>query len=322
MKNISKMLGIIAVLAIIGVFVGCGEAKPEDQYEITITDFPSNANGQYGFLILTDDKGVDIGFSSAGKAISGGSLTTTINDKDGKAFGKNDDLWIRIGIGKDGTAAGVDADTPNKYTTTKKGSFYGDQKEALKKGANSVKLGRFSPDPKVVFGDAGDVVDVIYKGTYKVTYKLNMGGTTGLVDTDEYVDLAEGSFNIYEKKNGVKDTDNFLDFTIGSDGWVGIPVPAGTNYVNAFKFTGYISAGKPVNAATAQRPKNIYGSKTAPGFDQSDITSKTPAWMYLYFNADGTFVRTVFNKDAANDDKTLITGNETPTELVRVYVKQ
>jgi len=154
-----------------------------------------------------------------------------------------------------------------------------------------------------------------YFGSYKTTYQL-LSGTM----QEEFVEFNKTTFSIFEKTAaGAKKTTDYLDFVISEWDFA----TALTGYENGFKFTGYISDGKTVHstADAAPNPKNIYGYKTAPNFEQADITNKTPAWMSIYFTASGDFVRTAFSKPGF-DQSVLVTGGETPTPLVRVYKKQ
>jgi len=319
MKNLVKVLGIIAVIAVIGLGVGCS-VDPDEQTRITITDLPEGFEGKYAAVIVYEDLELTKILAVAGSAKKikdGVAEAIPLFEYDAKTEAKGDAAKVKKGV----VALVID----EKESMDSKDPLYvgrTDSPTNLGEGTVSIKASLFVPDiTNYASGNeptASEEVEDKYKGTYKTTYKL------GSNDQDEFVELTTSSFNIYEKKNNAKDPDNFLDFTIETWDFV----EAGdlpTGYVEGFKFTGYIRAGKPVTTTPAASI-SVYGVKTAPGFVQKDIDDKTKACMYLLFKADKTFVRTVFTKQASTPATpivgNLITGNETPTNLIRVYTKQ
>jgi len=295
MKNVVKMLGIIAMLAIVGFAVSCS-TDAEDQTIITITGFTSKADNVYGYIILSKEKAVSadsqVAFGQA-KQISGGTLTNEMNDDSGGIYGDDKDLFIYLGIGNSAAAAEDNA--------RKDPLFISDSKKAVKKGDNSFPTSIFSPDPKDYFGAEDDAKARI--GNYSCNYK-----SSGGEDRIESVDMTLTSFKIY-------DSTDTLEFNI-SEGWLYSAVPS-SDYSVGFKFTGVIKSAK-YYAASGSDPEALYGTKTAPNFNSNDL-NKTEAWMYLYFKSDGTFVRTAFSKEGFDQAGKIITGgNDSP----RVYTKK
>jgi len=312
MKNLVKVLGIIAVIAVVGLAVSC-EVDPEDQVKISISGIPNGADGLYAYFALAPgkDKTALAALSDSNNKIANGELSTYMVDKDGKPFDKEGNYFVLVFI-HDALITGENIED-TKYT------FYTTSPVKIVKGSNSYMANEFKDADANTIADTfptiapvtpnvdaeEEIVDYIYDGEFKANYNLN--GTM----TDEFVTFNKTSFKIYEKNAAGGKTD-YLDFVINKD-WAYDPVPSAV-YEVGFKFTGYISAGKPVGA-------NIYGGKTAPGFTQADITNQTEACMFIYFKKDGSFVRTVFSKTSATTpDKTLITGNEEPAK-VRNYTK-
>jgi len=313
MKNLVKVLGIIAVIAIVGLAVSC-DVAPEDQVNITINGIPDGANDLYALIVL-GDSGKVAAQGNVPTKIKGGSVSMDMVDPKGEAFGKDGAYSIQVSI-----------DTLDAFTAGDERAYHFQiaSPKSIKKGSDNI----FTAD-QFVFDIEGspywlkgmddvfpassssssapeaqeEINTYIYDGEFKANYKL---GTT---PTDEFVKFTKTHFKIYEAGTNA----DYLDFEITKP-WEYDAVPDAT-YVDGFKFTGYISAGKPVDAA-----KNaIYGTKTAPGFTQADITNKTEACMFIYFKADGSFVRTVFSKtSAAAPTKTLIDGDD---KVVRNYKK-
>jgi len=320
MKNLIKVLGIIAMFAVIGL-VSC-EVDEEDQIGITVTGLPATVNGKYAYIRLfkSDGTGDPLAYPSKSEQISGSKVTASMVDEKSKNFGKEGNYVISLWI-NDAPVTNDNKGSALRFTTGAGGKSLakGENVRAATDFAQEVtgkSIADVFPPPKTAEETAEDEFNAKYLGSYKTTYKLNTG--SALVDQDEYIDFASSkSFKIYEKKNGAKDPDNYLDFVITK--WhpvAAASVPSG--YTEGFKFDGYIENGAPKNEGT---PPNIYGSKTAPGFNQADITAKTDAWMFIYFKADKTFVRTAFSKAGSDQSAIIITGNE-PTPVNRVYTKQ
>jgi len=294
------MLGLIALLAIIGLAVGCG-TDAEDQTIITITDIPG-ANGFYGFIVLSNEKaGADgdlVAYAAAAKTVAGGSLTCEMVDASGEIYGKDKDMWVFVGIADSAATA---------ETAAKLGIFKTDSKKAVTKTENYFSAKVFNSELIELYGTANDIVDAVYAGTYVCNY-TNSGGSA----KTENIELAEKSFKVWDSP-----TDN-LTFTM-TKGWEKINTSSGvTGYTIGFKFTGNITAASVV-AASGGNPKSLYGYKTAPNFDQADIDSKTEAWMSIFFNDAGDFVRTAFSKSGSDQSTVIITGGDDKT--VRVYKK-
>jgi len=325
MKNVIRVLGIIAILAIIGLAVSCS-VDPDEQTRITITDIPAGYEGKYAAVIVVESVSVAaadvkyLGAAKVGKPIKGGvaeAIPLFEVDMKNETFGEAAKVkqgYVLLFITED-----------ENYTTSEDDLYQGtsDSAVSLGEGTIEIKASRFQPDITKNAPTAAEEVKDEYEGTYKCTYKL------GENDQDEYVDLSTTAFNIYEKTTaGTKDANNFLDFKITKWEFVEDSKLL-SGYVKGFKFTGTIDDGKPVTteAESTANPKvaSIYGVKTAPGFVASDLKT-TSACMFLLFKADGTFVRTVFVKAADAKDAPatadLITGNEKPTEKVRVYTVQ
>jgi len=321
MKNLVKVLGIIAVIAVIGLGVGCS-VDPDEQTRITITDLPEGFEGKYAAVIVTkEDPRVTedytvLGAAKTGKVIKSGvaeAIPLFEIDKKAETFGEA--AKVKVGY-----VILMINENENYLKAEDLYTGISDSAITLGEGTFEIKSGRFTPDINKYVTPPTAVEDVKdeYEGTYKTTYKL------GVNDQDEYVELSTTAFNIYEKTAaGAKDPANFLDFVISKWEFVdNDKLPAG--YAKGFKFTGKINDGKPVTAAAGANPASIYGGKTAPGFVAGDIKT-TEACMFLLFKTNGTFARTVFVK-AANAPAfpaaaDLITGNEVPP-VVRVYTKQ
>lgn len=295
MKNLLKVVGIIAVLAIIGV-VSC-EVNPDDQTTITITNIPGGANNMYATMWISDSKDLQgnnkEAYAAAIRKISGGSVTCEMLNTKGEAFGKNDNYYIMIKISTDSSGNTV------KYTGNST------SKKNVKKGAVSYDANIFEPIIDDVFGEAQGEPPRDFFGTYTGT-----GYQQGVVET---VIFARDSFRISDNSNTPVD---YLDFTITSwDDTVTVPVAYRTNYDTAYKFTGKITGAKPIETNA------LYGSQTAPGFTQADINT-TVCHMYIYCKDDSngfSFIRTTFSKETSSDVTTAVT--VTGTNNLRVFTK-
>jgi len=75
-------------------------------------------------------------------------------------------------------------------------------------------------------------------------------------------------------------------------------------YTDAFKFSGRITEA-------TSGTNSLYGSQTAPGFSQADITNGTVATMFIYYKGEGssfTFIRTAFTKTPGTVPDVIKTG--------------
>jgi len=214
--------------------------------------------------------------------------------EDGKNFGKTGNYIVSLYIGDDP----ITSDNVSSALKFRTGGT-----RTFEKGEKTIAAGEFSQENtglsmEDLFKGAAGVVKDEYQGSYKTTYYWDAS-----TNITEYVDFTTTSFSIYEKDTAGNKND-YLDFVI--EDWEFV---SKEGYKTSFYFKGYIKDGKPINT-------NIYGSKTAPNFTQVDIDNKTPAYMYLYFKDDGTFVRTAFSK--TNAAGAIITGENS---VQRVYTK-
>jgi len=161
-----------------------------------------------------------------------------------------------------------------------------------------------------------------FNNDFRATYTLTSGKAI------EQFLFTKTTLTISElfKNGGSVPSDEFISATI--DKWESVPVGSIPTWGGAydqypsnefkigFKVTGYITNAKPKDAST------LYGSKTAPGYKESDIAAKTPAVMYFYIYdeaPDIVIVRSVFTKDGSSKDP--VTGSDADA-AVRVYEKK
>jgi hypothetical protein len=310
MRNLIKMLGIIAILAIIGLTFSC-EVAPEDQVTITITSIPDGFNGKYAAVaLLTDntDENSIVAFSYYFLPIASGRVTAEMFDTDRKAFGKDGSYYVFILINDD-----EDGETePDAYKGISRA------KQGVVKGGNSFAATIFTPTmtgPTVPVDP--DKPPVNNFGTYTATYAFN-----ATVNVTETITLTEDSFYIKDNANGAGATPDDLTFSIES--WETADVPTSvTGYTGAYKFSGKITAAHndTANASSTDAVKRgdyIPSTYTAPNFTRADINSAT-CYMYIYFKGEAgniTFVRTSFTKNG-----TTVPAIVSPT-VTRVYTKQ
>jgi len=297
MKNIKRVLGIIAILAVVGVMVGCAtEADPDDQIGITVTDIPAGANGFYTAMYLSNDnKGEDVvAITSAIRGIVNGRSTNRMVYPEGAkktgAFDVEGNYYVALVI--------FEGETTNST------SLYAGittDKVKITKGGNEVASSEFRPlisgvtwpEKTTEPEEPEPQPPPEFWGTYTAT-----AYDTRYIET---VVFTENSFRVSDNENP---TDNdYLAFTI--EKWEAVAVP--TAYLpfamKGYKFTGYITAGQPVDT-------NIYGGGTAPGFTQADITNQTECHMYIFTNGSGAnyrFYRTTFSKETGTDSKAIVT---------------
>jgi len=294
MKNIIKIVGIIAILAVIGFMTGCQtetEASPADQVIISISGLPDGLNGKCININLwketSDSDPVATSFQPLTKVVNGRVSSNMVWwGKNDKAFGDEGSYIVALGVYEDEYGA-----TKTNNQTYRAGS----PKKTIIKGTNPLTVGDFSPsledDFPTISTPPEGTPDAEFWGTY-----TSPAYTSPYIET---VVFSETSFRVSDNENTPED---FLAFTITK--WESFSVP--TEYediaMKGYKFTGFITAGQPVNT-------NIYGSQTAPGFTQADITNKTTCHMYIFTNGSGAnyrFYRTTFSKETGTDSKAIV----------------
>jgi len=298
MKNMRKVLGIIAMIAVIGLFVGCGEASEEDQTKITITGIPDNFNGLYAQIAVSEKiDGKDIISAGFAKEIAGGQVTGAQRDEDGAVVTKEG--YVVLIISTD-TSDGEDV-------------FVGvtESPVTLGKGEYTVEADKFiGTDKKGIAAAAAN-----YKGAPKADSYGTYACYTNLDGTEsESINFSKTKFQIFDS------TGDTLTFTI--DKWEDATTPdtpTGTAaaYPKAYKFTGKITSAQtiPTTGENANKVTEIKSDKvlkanesigyfrssnTAPEIVPADLNTTT-VWMYLYVKEDTNgniteFVRSSFNK--------------------------
>jgi len=299
MKSVVKIVGIIALLAIIGLAVGCS-VSPDEQTLITIW-------GLYGY--------------------DGYFANVTVYDTDVAATAKNTGvsqfILIRNGAASQLPVVGPDL-KPAKLATGAVVLHINDSidgmGDTIYKGQTTrvVMLGEGEvfltpdmftppiPDKKPAATNFGT-----YTTEYTGTKYSSDSDTTGSPGTvKETIVLSETSFKI---SDDARPTEDYLMFSITS--WEPSDPPAdAVGYTGGYKFTGKITEQK----------NYVPSAKTAPNFNKAtDVKadkSGPDCWMYIYFKGETgsiTFVRTPFNKEGSNN-KGIVTGNDS---RVRVYTK-
>jgi len=318
MKNITKFLGIIAAVAVIGFVTGCGEPDPDDRIEINITGLPSNADGLYADVSLYSAKDTTVSpvaRSSAVRLITGNTARGEMVTFEGGQtnFAKEGPYFVRLEVYEDA----------EKNTRLK--DYITASNVSIVKGTNGILASRFQPEPVASDFPAKAVVlpnapAETFFGIYKVTYTGTVGNNTSATVV-ETIDFAQTTFKISDDTDdGV---DDHLYFDISKWDEVTVPTPHNSTYDKGYKFTGKITSAeaKKVTGTAGSTSTYLYGSKTAPGFLASDINTTT-CKMYIYTKGSGnsfTFIRTTFVKDSDTAVPAPITGNDGTT--VRVYTK-
>jgi len=307
MKNLVKVLGIIAVCAVIGLAVSCS-VDPDEQTRITITDIPEGYEGKYAAVMVVESLAVTsandvkyLGAAKVGKVIRGGvaeAIPLFELDMKNEAFGdaaKVKKGYILLFITEDENYLESD----DLYS----GKTIGE--EALGEGTIEKKASIFTPDitknaPKPKANDYG---------TYSTTYKYSTDK-----NVTETIELSEKKFKVYDDYAGTTDPD-YLEFQI--DKWDSADVPEGyTDYTGAYKFTGKILKQKGYVPSTY----------TAPGIAATDVKedgSGPDFSMYIYFKGETsniTFIRTAFTKVGADENKAIVVDNATD-KAPRIYRK-
>jgi len=320
MKTLKKVLGIIAMIAIIGMFFSCGEASEEDQTRITITDIPEQLNGLYAQVAVA--KAIDgKELVSAGfyREIADGGVTGA--QRDDKEAVVTKEGYVVIIISTD-TSNGEDV-----FVGVTEGLV------TLGKGEYTVSADKFlDKNQKGIAAAAAN-----YKGapsasafgTY--TCYTNLATAPTAVQS-ESINFSKTSFEIFDS------TGDTFTFTI--EKWENAATPSditgltslATDYPKGYKFTGKITSAKEGGTViskddtTSSGSKGYFGSnQTAPGIYPKDMKDGTTIWMYLYAKETSgvitEFVRSSFNKDAANDSKKPIPTSATAASGLRVYKK-
>jgi len=292
-----KVFGIIAILAMIGVFVGCS-VDPDEQTVIKITGIPSGFNNYFAFAGVTDQ-----GISSLPTKITGGEVSVRLLDADtlDPVIAKNGRVSLVITTKQDLSGSNIYSGTTGSPVTLGKGEF-------------SVAASEFFPDisdyePSGT--DMGEIPDSDFFGTYKATY-----GASNITET---IIFSTTSFKISDDTGTGSD---HLYFTIQYWDEATTPSSYSTEYPKALYFKGVITEASPINAATNTTPKNLYGNQTGPNLDASDIGT-TVVKMFIYYNDSGSkvkFIRTAFVPVTASNPDVIMT--TTGGSTVRLFTQQ
>jgi len=328
MKNVIRVLGIIAILAIIGLAVSCS-VDPDEQTRITITDIPEGFEGKYATVAVVESMSVSVedvkylGAAKAGKVIKGG-VAEAIPLFELKTEGKGDDMKMTFGEAvkvKQGYVLLI-------ITETEQGAFSDEDKDlytgvtdsaaTLGEGTVEIKASRFQPDITKVAPSKPKANDY---GTYTTSYVDS--GTTYV----ETVVLSETEFKISDDTDGRTGANaDHLYFSITS--WEPVDLPTGyTDYTGAYKFTGKITEQKNYVPSSKTAPAASGFTTTSVGADVKADKTGTTCWMYIYFKGETgsiTFIRSAFSKGATGtgvtaDNKGIVTGGN---NQARVYTKQ
>jgi len=300
MKNITKFLGIIAAVAVIGFVTGCGEPDAADRIDINISGVPDDAKGFFAqiqiYTTAEYNKGKDnaasAAISSALAPISGNTATGEMVHS-GKNFADEGSYYVRLAI--------------YENTDTSKKALYDGWTRAnqgLIKGNNPIAGSLFDPPlashnfpkpPQNFFGN--------YTGT-------------GALNKTETIQFTQTTFKISDSPTRAE----FLDFEIRQWDAADVPATVSGGFTKGYKFTGVITGAAPTTDG------NLYGSKTAPGFVQADLnTTSCHMFIYMKQGTDGKFqfVRTTFTKDSNTtnpDEKVPVTQSDNVT--ARLYTQQ
>jgi len=331
MKNVLKTLGIIALLAVVGMLFSCGgEEDPNaEPVYVTFTGLDSYTgailnNGMVGNTTSNtsfEDKYAKIYFySKAGgkseEATSGKTPIKIVNGKlervsmvnsSGKQVGIAPDsdsplfVWVKISSGKTDSITASKADKFKGKENLVFDFQIGNGSWPIKAGDNFFTLSGVQNTPGAITPEDD------FFGTYTAA-----GYTSGVTET---VVFTVDGFKISDNENSPAD---YLDFTIQKWDEATVPNTYNATYPLGYKFSGIITAGQPVESNA------IYGSETASGFNQSDITNQTSCHMYIYYSANATtgaitFIRTKFVKDSDTENTTAVSG--TGAGGLRVFTK-
>lgn len=303
MKNVVKMLGIIALVAIIGLAVGCS-VDPDEQTLITITDLPDGYDGSYAYLGVyendpqTNGDAAKLLATGRPKIIQAGVVDKIplIDDKGEMAKVKQGYILLVV----------------NKLIDMSGDDIYSgvtDKAWPLGEGEVSFKANQFTPPmpPR------------------KVPVSNNFGTyTVKLSDADdaniETVVLSEGELYIKDDTNGAGKTPDDLKFKIIT--WEEVTPPSAVvgTFPKGYKFSGKIIS------AYDDGSDYIPSTYTAPGTTMADVKADESGptfYMYIYFSGETgsiTFVRTAFTKKADETPNIVIIHGSSPAKN-RVYTK-
>jgi len=307
MRNLVKVLGIIAMLAVVGLFVSC-DVAPEDQTLITIAGLPDSYNDNYAIVAVVEDLNEMkiLGQSKLPKLIrSGQAKEIPLYDEKGEAVIVKQGFVI-LGISTDDKSENL------VYSGTT------DRAQSLGKGGYTIDADSFYPPIPTAPVTPGTPEKPATNdfGTYTTQYQSGSPAKT----ITETIELTEGQFLIYDNDVGTTEsTRDYIKFTI--TGWESTTVPTGAayaTYTGAYKFTGKIIGAKGYIPANDQ-------SKTAPGFVAADVkadASGPECYMSIYFKTEAngsiTFIRTPFSKTGGTVNSGIVTG---ANNSARVYTK-
>jgi len=151
-------------------------------------------------------------------------------------------------------------------------------------------------------------------GNYEGSYTNSSSKTI-----KETIVLSSDNLKITDDVETAADKIEFLDFSITKWETAATPSAQSSAYPTAFKITGKITGARPIVSTGST---NLYGSLTAPGFAQSDITNGTECWMYIYINSAGTsFIKSAFSK-AGKDNGTAPVTYTSSNLAIRTYSKE
>jgi len=332
MKKAMKILSFIAMAAVIGLVFSCAEPDPDaEPVYVTFTGLDNYTGKSLDNGTTVDATGKSFNdlyakvyfYSSAGgkgeQATSGKDPIQIKNGKlekvsmvnaSGKPVGLKPDaksplfVWVKISKGSKDTITAAKTEIFKSKANLLFDFQIGNGVVNIKSGVNKFTLAGSDSTP-------GDVVPADdFFGIY----------TAARSSYIETVDFKENSFYISDNEKDPNPRD-YLSFAIQK--WEEADVPStysgnNYNYTGGYKFTGIITAGKPVEN------NSIYGSETASGFSQSDINT-TQCRMYIFYKMDTagkvTFIRSKFTKGTeAEADKTAVSGSG--ENGLRVFTKQ
>jgi uncharacterized protein YjdB len=187
----------------------------------------------------------------------------------------------------------------------------------------AVKAGKVTISVKVNGATkAACAVTVIDPATYYGTYTVLYYNSTAKKQLTETIVINSGTYtNQFRISDNEKTGTAEEFFLVDISKWELATTPDSykSSYPIALKMTGKVSDALPTNT------DNLYGSQTAPGFKQDDITNKTDCWVYFYISSDGKkIIRSVFSKGTGAGTTTAVVSLETSsasTTTVRAYTK-
>jgi len=310
MKNLIKVLGIIAMFAVIGL--GSCEVDEEEQTSITVTGIPAAFNGKYAYVGVSDAiDGSNIRELSLPKQIANGTVSQLLllSAKDKKAAtAKNGYIKLNIDSQEDLNGATLYSGVTRGVKTLGEGNKSVDATEDFFPSIGDAAK-KYIDDNTPKGPDY--TKEETFFGKYTTTYTTNTEGTI-----TETIEFNETSFKLSDVSTMAGKGGDSLTFNITSwDKTVTTPQENAGAYPYAFKFTGKIT-----QATSGYIPASEQ-SKTAPGFGTADINVEG-VYMYLYFTGTGTsftFVRSPFSNTAHPNGNAPVTGAD---NALRVYTRQ